>query len=149
MRAVIGLLMVSFTSLVQAAPFSDNGNGTVTDDAPGLVWQQCSAGLSGSNCATGLTGTYTWEDAITYCEGLSFAGSADWRLPNVKELRSLVDTTSFPTVDAALFPVTQNSNYWSSTTYIPSKLQAWAVEFNLGSVSFGSKISSYYVRCVR
>ena len=59
----------------------DNGDGTVTDNRTGLIWQQ------------GEPGAMTWNSALTYCEGLSLAGSTDWRLPNIKELESLVDET--------------------------------------------------------
>jgi hypothetical protein len=60
--------------------FVDNGDGTVTDLASGLMWQQSDSG-------SGMR----WEDALAYAEGLSLAGHDDWRLPNAKELQSIVD----------------------------------------------------------
>lgn len=65
--------------------FVDNGDGTVTDLATGLVWQQADDGV-----------TRNWEDALAYAEGLTLAGHDDWRLPNAKELQSIVDYTHSP-----------------------------------------------------
>jgi hypothetical protein len=74
---------------IHSAPFTDNSNGTVTDQATGLVWQKCSAGLSGTSCGTGSAGTYTWANALSYCNSLSLA-SRTWRLPNVNERNRLI-----------------------------------------------------------
>ncbi len=65
--------------------FVDNGDGTVTDEATGLMWQQVDSGV-------GLD----WEDALSYAENLELADYDDWRLPNVKELQSIVDYTKSP-----------------------------------------------------
>ena len=99
--------------------FADNGDGTITDSATGLMWQQ------------GDSGPHNWEDALTYCESLQLAGRNDWRLPNAKELQSIVDysrspdTTGSPAIDP-LFDVTSITNeggqtdypfYWTGTTH--------------------------------
>ena len=155
MRTIIlSVLMVVCTTLVHAGSFTDNGNGTVTDNTTGLVWQQCSAGLSGADCTTGMAGTYTWENAISYCESLSFGGYTDWRLPNIKELRSIADSTkNNPTIDIVYFPSTQWSGYlaryWSSTTHAYYTSYAWLVHFSDSSVDGDDKTDNYYVRCVR
>ena len=100
--------------------FVNNGNGTITDNATGLMWMQNDNG-------TGLT----WEDALSYAENLTYAGYSDWRLPDTKELQSIVDYTRSPatTNSAAINPVfncTQITNeggaadypwYWSNTTF--------------------------------
>ncbi|GAB5556848.1 MAG: hypothetical protein SchgKO_10610 [Schleiferiaceae bacterium] len=65
--------------------FSDNGDGTITDSATGLMWQQADDG-----------NTYDWQDALDYAENLSLAGHSDWRLPNAKELQSIVDYSRSP-----------------------------------------------------
>lgn len=93
--------------------FHDNGGGTVTDRATGLMWQQDDSGH-------GLD----WPTALAYAEGLVLAGHDDWRLPNAKELQSLVDYTRSPatTGTAAIEPVFKvtevESWYWSSTTHL-------------------------------
>ena len=79
-----------------ANDFVDNGDGTVTDAATGLMWRQDDSGV-------GLS----WEEALTHAEGLTEAGYDDWRLPNAKELQSIVDYTRSPdtTASAAIDPV--------------------------------------------
>jgi hypothetical protein len=100
--------------------FVDNGDSTIIDRATGLMWQQFDS-------ATGMN----WSDALAYCENLNAAGYDDWRLPNVKELPSIVDysrspdTTNSAAIDP-LFSTTTITNeagqidypaYWSSTTH--------------------------------
>jgi len=74
---------------------TDNGNRTITDRATGLIWMQADSG-------TGMD----WEKALDYCESLDAAGFDDWRLPNVKELQSIVDYGRSPdtTHSAAIDP---------------------------------------------
>ena len=119
--------------------FTDNGDGTVTNNNTGLMWQQ------------GEGGEKTWEDAISYCEGLSLAEHGDWRLPNIKELESITDVTLYnPTIDTNFFPNVNVSHYWSSTTYANDSPYAWYVYFYGGYVGgYDNKSDSYDVRCVR
>jgi PKD repeat protein len=101
--------------------FTDNGDGTVTDSATGLMWQQVDSG----------SGMF-WEDALSYAETLDLAGHSDWRLPNAKELQSILDysrspnSSSSPALDP-VFDATQITNeagavdypcYWTGTTHI-------------------------------
>jgi hypothetical protein len=122
-----------------AGSLTDNGNGTVTDSGTHLMWQQ------------GESSLMTWEEALSYCEGLTLAGSTDWRLPNHKELHTLVDYTkaTSPTINTTAFPNAPSSLYWSSTTDASSTSYAWLVLFNGGSTSTNNKTSTYYARCVR
>ncbi|MBU1128183.1 MAG: DUF1566 domain-containing protein [Candidatus Omnitrophica bacterium] len=77
--------------------FTDNGDGTITDNATGLMWV--------ANPSTaGVGGKYSWTNAILVCEGLTYAGHSDWRLPNVKELHSIVDYGRYnPSIDTNFF----------------------------------------------
>ncbi|WP_167884853.1 DUF1566 domain-containing protein [Leptospira fluminis] len=127
----------------------NNANGTVTDNATGLIWESCTAGLSGSSCSTGTAITYTWQNALSRCNALTTAGKS-WRLPNVNELRSLVDySKSSPAIDTTSFPGTVSSYYWTSTSYAQSPLNAWYVYFANGQMNpYTAKSSAYYVRCV-
>ncbi len=120
--------------------FQDNGNGTVTDFATGLTWQQSDAhNGSGRN----------YSDALTYCDGLSLEGGG-WRLPAIKELSSIVDLRrKGPSVDLNYLPNTKSSYYWSASSYAYSSISAWYVHFGDGLVYYDGKTSTSYVRCVR
>lgn len=101
--------------------FINNKNGTITDFATGLMWQQ-------SDSNKGMN----WEDALKYAENLDLGGHDDWRLPNAKELQSILDYTRSPdtTGSPAINPIFQTSSilneagnkdypyYWSSTTHL-------------------------------
>ena len=85
-------------SVCGIAEWTDNGDGTVTDMTTGVMWQQATEG------------SMNWEAAISHCEALSLAGYDDWRLPNRRELRSIVDYSRYnPTIDTAVFPGTLSS----------------------------------------
>jgi pimeloyl-ACP methyl ester carboxylesterase len=126
-------------SIALAEPFTDNGNGTVTDSKTGLMWQQAEPGYM------------TWGSALSYCEDLSLGGHSDWRLPNIKELESITDDTRLnPAIDTNFFPNAVASNYWSSTTSADGPDGAWDVFFYVGLVSYyGKGFDVGYVRCVR
>ena len=109
--------------------FIDNEDGTVTDEATGLMWMEADAGYA-----------MEWDDALEYAENLEYAGYNDWRLPNIKELQSIVDYTgSYPAIDPEYFTNTEleeNENYyfWSSTSAyfskeLPDNGYAWYVAF--------------------
>jgi hypothetical protein len=118
--------------------FYDNGNGTVSDRSTGLLWQKGEYGT-----AVG------WESVIIYCEGLSLGGGTDWRLPNVKELSSIIDTIKLaPAANAIYFPNIQHWTYWSSTTYNSDVTLAWQVSFDVGSGDRSNKTDNRYARCV-
>lgn len=89
--------------------FVNNGDGTVSDLSTGLTWQQADDGV-----------TRNWEEALASCENLSLAGSSNWRLPNAKELQSIVDyTRNYPALDTSVFTQTDPGGwFWSSTTHV-------------------------------
>jgi hypothetical protein len=119
----------------------DNEDGTVTDTATGLMWQQAEAGAM------------TWEEALTYCEDLKLAGYNDWRLPNINQLQSIVDYIAYaPSINQTIFPEAMPQDYWSSTTYEgddDSYNRAWSVQFSNGELYADDKSNSIYVRAVR
>jgi hypothetical protein len=125
--------------MVSTGTYTDNGDGTVTDVSTGLMWQQDSP-----------TEIMAWEAALAYCEGLNLGKYADWRLPNKKELLSLVDYSRYhPAINISFFPNTVSDFYWSSTTYVDNTDLAFGVDFSRFSyVAFG-KDSNNYVRAVR
>lgn len=129
--------------------FTDNNDGTVTDNLTGLVW------LKNANCFSNIS----WPDALSNCNGLASGsygltdGSAagDWRLPNFNELYSLVDPgennpalpNGHPFTDVQFFV------YWSSTTYEPETNKAWRVYMSDAGVDYANKANSSFVWPVR
>ncbi len=87
--------------------FKDQRNGTVKDKATGLTWQKTDDGKKRD-----------WQGALSYCERLKLGGYNDWRLPNVKELQSIVDyRKDDPAIDTSIFRQRdRNAWFWSSTT---------------------------------
>ena len=121
------------------AGYIDNSNGTVTDNGTGLMWQQATA-----------PSTYTWQQALAYCESLDFAGHTDWRLPTAKELESLTDKSqNSPSINITYFPDTVALYYWSSTPDTSYSGGAWGGNFLNGNVGFYDKTFSFHVRAVR
>jgi hypothetical protein len=97
-------------------------------------------------------GPMTWANALTSCNELNYGGHDDWRLPNIKELQSLVDFANIgPAIDTEAFPNTQSDYYWSSTSYQGGGLHdgAWVVDFDNGYMGDVGKTNTLYVRCVR
>ena len=109
--------------------FVDNGDGTITDTATGLMWMTVDSGQLGAGDA--MDGALNWEQALAFAENLDYAGYDDWRLPDAKELQSIVDYTRSPDATGSpaidpLFDCTAIVNeggqtdwpfYWSSTTH--------------------------------
>lgn len=131
-----------FVRLVRGEPstgnFVDNGTSTVTDNATGLMWSKCSEGLEGENCEIGRLKPLNWDEALDTARNSRLAGYNDWRLPNVKELQSLVKYDVYaPSIDTTNFPNTSSRLYWSSTpfAYAASKPSySWPVNFHYGYV---------------
>ena len=119
--------------------FTDNTDGTVTDNATYLMWQRQDDDVP-----------RTWEEALSYCQTLEIGDYYDWQLPNEKELTSIVDYTHWdPTIDEDVFPGAFAGGYWSSSTYTGSPSLAWGTYFNIGFNFGNSKSVLYHVRCVR
>ncbi len=117
--------------------FTVNPDETVTDHSTGLMWQQ-SFGES-----------YNWPGAHAYCENLCLGGHDDWRLPDVKELRSLVDPSrSYPAIDDSVFPGTEYA-YHTSSTSAERPDHTYYVHFHRGGTWSWGKGNYYHVRCVR
>jgi Protein of unknown function (DUF1566) len=125
------------------ASYTDNNDGTVTDNVTGLMWQQI----------VPLT-TKTWTDATSYCATLSLGQHSDWRLPSMIELLSIADNSLNPILmDQNLFPEPNGAEaeYWSSTRAGGSTTVVWTMPFtDIGSaVQVAVSNSNISVRCVR
>lgn len=146
------------------AEFTDNGDGTVTHTKTGLMWMRCSLGQSWdlSTC-NGTASTENWQAALQaaqdinsgasnddYDSAAGFAGHTDWRLPNRKELRSIVEERCWsPAINAAPFPATPSGWFWSSSPSADYSNAAWGVYFVSGLVNAYAKGDGNYVRLVR
>jgi hypothetical protein len=109
--------------------FTDNSDGTITDESTGLMWMQADAGLA-----------LEWDEALAYAEDFEYGGYDDWRLPDVKELQSIVDYSGvYPAIDHSFFTFTELEDnefyyYWTNTsayfsTQLPDYGYAWYVAF--------------------
>ncbi|MEA3515129.1 MAG: DUF1566 domain-containing protein [Nanoarchaeota archaeon] len=124
------------------------GTGTVLDDHTGLCWQYDDP-----------SGTYTWAQALTYCNNLNLGGHTDWRLPTSVEGITMMDyscDTAAPDhcysdfQNNALDWSTSNSYYWTSTTRPEYTGDAYGLSVDVGTVYVLDKSSSSrYFRCVR
>lgn len=154
--------------------YRDNEDGTITDLSTGLMWEKKCAGCSGLH---DQNGRYHWSGngevetiwdwlAKVNAEGGGFAGHTDWRIPNVKELFSIVDFGAFGPAAAEAFNATgcekgcdtlsssqcsctAASLYWTSTTFSDFPAHALVVHFGFGFVDDRVKTKWYQVRAVR
>lgn len=130
--------------------FINNDDGTVTDKVTGLTWKRCSEGLTGSACESGTAATFTWQEALKAAAGSSFAGKTDWRLPDIKELASIVERQcTMPAINEIVFPATPTMSFWSSSPYAANAAFAWNVYFPYGISDGNNKNYHFFVRLVR
>jgi hypothetical protein len=160
-----------------ALQYVDNGDGTITDLKTSLMWEKLYNDNSVLHDYDNFS--YLWEGAFKKVDDLNadnFAGHSDWRLPNIRELDSLVvfDQPSYSVNVVSIDPVfatlcsdsqvsctegqveacscTKNLPYWSSTTSeqtAASTASAWVVDFSTGTRSTQPKNTYKYVRAVR
>ena len=149
---------ISNANMAESTPssaFVDHGNGTVTHPLTGLMWKQCGEGLSGTGCSSGTATPMSWATALgsaTTANTAGFAGFSDWRLPNKKELESIVEVCGYaPAINRTIFPgiVSSAEQYWSATPTAASPTYVWSVSFLKGNTSAYLQSSSYFVRLVR
>lgn len=143
-----------------AAPerFQANYNGTVTDNITGLMWQTCVLGLSGNLCQDGKAKAMSWDDGMAAALSDKAAGFTNWRLPNIKELASLIEYSCVsPALNTALFPnpgrthtQTNQQEYtaWSSTPYYDSGAIRY-IDFINGADNSRARSSKELIRLVR
>lgn len=137
------------------ANFTDNTDGTVTDSKTSLMWKRCSEGQvwNGVTCNGNAT-RYSWQAALQQAQTLNaggFSGYNDWRVPNLKELLSIVEGQCFdPAINLHIFPNTSNRTFWTSS---PRLKQSGAVAYTvLFSWGYGTELTNdhtYQVRLVR
>ncbi len=163
-RYIILLLLLSYSLSAQTIKdYIDNdwpnsryelhGDATVTDTETGLMWLRCSLGQTyevDDNYCLWAASEYDWYSALEAANSYSFSGHADWRLPNIKELRSIVAYDRYdPAINQDIFP---NSKYcyWSASPYASDSDYAWRILLEHGSDGRRERDNRYcYVRLVR
>ena len=117
--------------------YVDNGDGTITDLTTDLMWQKEIPQILES-----------WADHLSYCQQLNLAGYTDWRLPNIRELESLVvDTLYDPAIDPIFSSYSSEFTSCTSLAYYPHDV--FVVSFQNGSVHHRQKQNIRSARCVR
>jgi len=109
-----------------------------TDKITGLTWKRCSAGTEYSDATGRCDGTplrLSWVQAIHYASAESKSSGKAWRVPNLKELDSLLDLTREARSDYKTFPGLAAVPFWSSTAYSEQAAKAWCVQFGNGDLA--------------
>ena len=92
----------------------------------------------------------SWNEATKYCQDLIYDGSDDWYLPNIYELKSLVDYNKYnPAIKDKSIDIKLDSSYWSSSLHIGRKSNVWVVDFKSGKNDWLHEEIKNYVLCVR
>ena len=132
------ILLGSLTLNLNADFIRDNTKQVVNDTKTGLMWQD------------DAVMHYDWNTAITACENLTLGGYSDWRLPNIRELKSIVDKSKANPAISPNFTAIASNNYWSSTMNASNSSYPWYMNFVDGSEdNQGNKKGIGCVRCVR
>ncbi|MEY5010394.1 MAG: hypothetical protein RLZZ253_1533, partial [Verrucomicrobiota bacterium] len=129
---------------VNPPSFTDNGNGTITDNVTGLIWQKMDNGES------------TWEAAVSNASLVNTGGHTDWRLPTPAEIFSLFVYTGNPALNSTYFPASAAEYWWTSDVYGASTTNVWCANKGGGlggkpkseTISAGGTLA-YHARYVR
>jgi hypothetical protein len=144
----------------QDAQYPDNARSFACVDKSGMVQNPCDeAADSGETVMDSLTGLIwqrtflteqTWQEAKDYCDGLTYGGHDDWRLPSYSDLAGLVRFGSNdPALDLAAFPEGAAGEFWTSSMAVASADHAFAVDFASGGIIPRYCLEDRLVRCVR
>jgi hypothetical protein len=132
-------------------------DGTAIDHQTNLIWMRCTIGRTinsnTNNCDRfSEAPKYIWKDALDLASNYTFAGHSDWRLPNIKELISIIDTTcAVPAANKNIFPSLERNDtgYWSSTLQKSFEGGVNVVLFANGRSVFTTVESSHFILLVR
>jgi len=146
----------SITATTSAKDFILNADGTAIHIKTGLMWKRCLEGQTWDGAASACTGsasTFTWQNALqqaqTVNNGAGFAGHNDWRMPNIKELASIVELQcTVPAINATVFPGV-NGEFWSSSPEVSLSQVVQVVDFRGGGDSSQGKTSKDELLLVR
>ncbi len=124
-------------------------DGVVIDSKTGLMWKQCTEGMrynEKKERCDDKPNVYTWQGFLEYTQQLNLGrigdnrGYDDWRVPNIKELESIVEYSCIsPAINLDIFSNTSTVPFWSSSTVFFSPFKAWTIQFNSGTVAVNHK----------
>lgn len=123
--------------------FTDNGDGTITDNATSLMWPKDAqdAGLDMQ--------ARSWQDQIDHIEGLTFAGYSDWRMCNIVELQSLIDWSASPPAINSIIQNAQDIYAYTSTTSLGDTDKAFYIDYAWPYFPSVNKTTGTVSMCVR
>lgn len=167
-RLFVLLIMLSFahTSIASCISYNekstptdnfnlDNESGTAIDTTTNLMWSRCLLGVSwtGSTCDTvDPLPSYNWWKAHQAADDYTFGGYSDWRIPNIKELISIVEySCTLPALNQTIFPnLTESIGAWSSTPQdIFNSTYSFVLFTNVGYAQVSDKTKMYPLFLVR
>jgi hypothetical protein len=137
-----------------ATQFKPDEAGSVTDRRTGVIWMRCALGQkwTGADC-TGTPLTFPWAGAFDAADALNrrggYGGHADWRVPTLDELASLVEHRCYdPALNLEIFPSSPVTGYWSASPHA-SHNHAMLIHFKYGGQYMGNKNQDWALRLVR
>lgn len=141
---------VSAPTTVTTASYTDNNDGTISDNNTGLRWQKCSNGQTNDAACSGTALTTTWQNQLVYCDSLNLgvhANASNWRLPSSMELNSIFDVSA--AINSTYFPNAAGGTYVSSTSHSFSPGRHNVFHRNNVSMPLNFKTDpNYAARCV-
>jgi hypothetical protein len=173
-KIIFLLLIFSVSTLYSEKIYRVLSRGSIKDFSTGLIWTRCSLTegdrpVYDFNCK-GTRKKYTWDQAVEACSNLNFDGRSDWRLPNIRELQSILFyhhySAGYDNISQVLEEVFPNVvsrsdmetikissvQYWSSTLHANTSDFAWFADFFHGNAVWGRRTTDdqklLYVRCV-
>ena len=139
--------------------YIDHGDGTVTDTATSLMWMRCTYSSTGiaydaaSNTCNGDISDHGWGAAMMAVDptvSFNYANYGDWRLPNAKELASLVAFNSYdPAINATIFPGVISDEYWTASPAPTGRNYALAIDFTNGYSTSSQRHNKLNILLVR
>jgi hypothetical protein len=132
-------ITVLFLSSVYSNNFEKSVK-SVIDKSTNIMWQD------------DIEATQYLEDiefAKLYCEELILNGYTDWKMPNIKQLQSIVDVNKKSPTVTKEFQYTSKNKYWSNTQFFMDESNYWYVDFQTGITSNDKESNTYNVRCIR
>ncbi len=140
MNRIVKILLIGVLvpNILWAERFTKNGE-IVYDSKTELYWQSKPSNKK-----------FNWSSAKNYCSNLTYEGKSDWRLPNIDELKSLVDYSRYkPAIATNLIDIKMDDWYRSSSKYVNGSFGAWVVGFKFGNDNWFEHSGTSYVLCVR